>query len=401
MKNNKPKTFALDGANDISQYAERIKLNQAKDLFQFANGVTTGQIGTNMASQIAVDFSTSRGEDLRSLSGVAEVQQRLLRDYNDELIKRGIGMTRKDLRKKDTIDIRNLCYYTNTRTPVEKESQIPDVRMSDIKEEYLVATHWFNYVPCFNEGVLQLNAARYIHWKIENINVVERKLDIFLQDYLRSTNVWQIGVSTKVHYEFDEKPMIRDASQSGQMKMGTSDSVLFSELYRIIPTTDMHWSKSDIDVWNNIVIAYADSMVERLQQHHNTNNAYELAKLFTHFILLANQELYANKPKAIRKNTKSTTTKRIVETDTSAPQPRKLVRTVGKISMQSEKPPKMPTRETVVHYKTAVWKARGGIRRMKNGKLVPFKESVRHRKCLQGIEDTPQVCINFATKKKD
>lgn len=142
-------------------------------------------------------------------------------------------------------------------------------------------------------------------------------------------------------------------------------------------------------------------MVERLQQHHNTNNAYELAKLFTHFILLANQELYMNKPKAIRKNAKSTKAKRIVETDTSVQQPRKLVRTVGKISMQSEKPPKMPTRETIVHYKTAVWKARGGVRRMKNGKLVPFKESIRRRKCLQGIDEAPQVCINFTPKKKD
>ena len=32
---------------------------------------------------------------------------------------------------------------------------------------------------------------------------------------------------------------------------------------------------------------------------------------------------------------------------------------------------------------------------MKNGKIVPFKESVKHRKCLQKQDDIPQAVIKF------
>lgn len=75
---------------------------------------------------------------------------------------------------------------------------------------------------------------------------------------------------------------------------------------------------------------------------------------------------------------------------------KKIVRTVGGIKMTSPKPPRLPSADSVIHYKTAVWTARGGVRRMKNGKLVPFKESVRHRKCLQKEDDqVPQTTIRL------
>lgn len=75
---------------------------------------------------------------------------------------------------------------------------------------------------------------------------------------------------------------------------------------------------------------------------------------------------------------------------------KKIVRTVGGIKMTSPKPPRLPSSDSVIHYKTAVWTARGGVRRMKNGKLVPFKESVRHRKCLQKEDDqVPQTTIRL------
>lgn len=75
---------------------------------------------------------------------------------------------------------------------------------------------------------------------------------------------------------------------------------------------------------------------------------------------------------------------------------KKIVRTVGGIKMTSPKPPRLPSADSVIHYKTVVWTARGGVRRMKNGKLVPFKESVRHRKCLQKVDDqVPQTTIRL------
>ena len=116
-----------------------------------------------------------------------------------------------------------------------------------------------------------------------------------------------------------------------------------------------------------------------------------MSKYFSNLIVVANYELWLNKPKAIRekKAEEKQHVKKTSVADEAASQPKKLTRVVGGIKMQSAKVPRFPTKESVVHYKTAVWKARGGVRRMKDGRLIPFKESVRHRKCLQKDNDVP------------
>ena len=384
MKGEKPISFALDGANDICKYANNMFVNEH---------------GESVASRIAVDLMTSRNGSPKSLKDVSDIQHRLLQQYNDMLIQKGIGMRRGELRKKDIIDVRNLCQYPAGNTVMGESSRIPIIDYSKIDKNYISETTWFCYIPCFNEGVLQLNSARYIYWKIDKIDVNAKTIDCYIRDYLRESNLWQIGVDAYLHYDLHAYSETANGEKILQDKCAVTKSTLFPELYRQIPYAELKWSNSDIDIWENIVIQYAESMVEKLEKKYHTDNAKELSKIFTYFILLANQELYKNKPKAIRKQKTENQTKRKTEADNSAIQPRKLIRTVGRISMQSEKPPKMPTKETVVHYKTAVWKARGGIRRMKNGKLVPFKESIRHRKCLQNKSDVPQSCIRFSEKK--
>ena len=70
-------------------------------------------------------------------------------------------------------------------------------------------------------------------------------------------------------------------------------------------------------------------------------------------ILVAHQELYFNKPKADRKSN-SQKKKVKIEAD-EVLHSDKIVRAVGGIKMTSEKPPRMPSKESVVKYKTAVW----------------------------------------------
>ena len=98
---------------------------------------------------------------------------------------------------------------------------------------------------------------------------------------------------------------------------------------------------------------------------------------------------------------------RQIQVEPDAAPKKRLVRTVGTaLKITSEKPPKQPTPATVIKYKTPVWTARGGVRRLKSGKLVPFKESVRHRKCLQDKTQNQNIpastlIIRDNFKKKD
>lgn len=64
--------------------------------------------------------------------------------------------------------------------------------------------------------------------------------------------------------------------------------------------------------------------------------------------------------------------------------PERRVRTIGVIKVTSADIPRKATMDTIRKYKVAVWKARGGIRRMKDGRLIPFKECIKHRKALEG-----------------
>ena len=119
----------------------------------------------------------------------------------------------------------------------------------------------------------------------------------------------------------------------------------------------------------------------------------ELCKIFLHCTNVLNFFLANEKPKTQRKkNTKLISH----EINTECVDiPRKLVRTIGKITVKSEKIPKQSTERTVIKYKVASWKRRGFIRHYKSGKTVYIKETTHHRHCLNDETQTPQSVIKL------
>lgn len=331
-----------------------------------------------------------------------DIRSEVLREYNDNLVQRGIAMTRKDLKQKNIIDLREICTY-NKQTGVDDKNKIPDISGKNITDEFLYNNYWYAYIPCFNEGVLQLNASRYFYWKIRELNTTNRTMQIYVCDYSRINNIWQMGTHIDVTYHFESEEKLKGCSMiiarfliPKMFHAEINASKSYVEIYKMIPLDNFYWNERKKKVWDR-VISYSLSVRNQLKRH-GTDEGSELLKSFTHFILLANQELYYNKPKASRSENK---VRRNIEVIGNAT-PRKLIRTVGRTKMTSEKSPKLPTKESVIHYKTAVWTARGGVRRMKNGKLVPFKESVHHRKCLleQKEDSVPQATIKMKKNNK-
>lgn len=369
-------------------------------------------------------FTNIKRSDLQSLSNNIH---ELLKEYNFALIDHGYAIKRSELRKRDTIDLRKAVTY-NGKSYAEKPNgiAIPDIPFGNMSLDRTLINSWYTLIPCFHNGVIQLNDARYIQYDILNIDTIQATLDIRLTDYNRMDNIWQIGVQTTAHYDChilnqDANPLIQmqeimtaSAENDGELTDNMirdvmTNSVLFyfiknfvtnhndvtyENIYTLIPPETMKWSASTQTTWNDLITRYAKHNREILEER-GTTPAKELTKIFTQAVLLSNMLLEQHKPKAVRTN-KTTQTPRTVVPDETAEQPHKLVRTVGPISMTSTKPPKLPTKETVIRYKTAVWKSRGGVRRLKNGKLVPFKESIKHRKCLKNTTETiPQSVIRF------
>lgn len=353
-----------------------------------------------------------------------EYLKNLCRDYQNKLIDNNLSIPRKDLRKKDLIDLRNILTYNNE--PYDKQKTIahiePDNQLINISTDFILENLWYSCIPCFNEGVIQINTARYIHYNILKLDTIENKMDIQIKEYLRESDIWQFGRQTTIHYDFhkftkkDEiqraidyiteiKEENKDTKDTKERIIAYiielllwdttyTDSLDIIDVCKLLNVNELNWTKPQINMWNNFMTQWQEKY-NKQQKELDFTPEDRFSKIFTVYVILSNQMLYEHKPKAIR-NTNKSNQKRTIVTDNTQTQPKKLVRTIGPISMTSTKPPKLPTKETIVKYKTAVWKSRGGVRRLKNGKLVPFKESIKHRKCLQNTtESVPQSIVQF------
>ena len=337
------------------------------------------------------------------LLDMANTGRELLREYNDALLCAGIAMSRAEIKTKNRIDLRGLCTYEKYKGKADEKNRIPDIDGKRLTSEFLYSNYWYCYIPCFSEGAMQLNTDRYVYWKVAKVDTTEGAMDVFICDYNRIGSVWQMGVSTDVHYQFWDADKVRErytvdtvryVTVSGGVNVQLDNCREYSKIYRLLPMDSFSWSEKEREIWNKF-IANAETDEKQNLSLKGSNSCYELSKIFTHFVMLSNQELWLNKPKAVRSGRSTSETVRKTKVG-ERKDVKKIVRTVGGIKMTSPKPPRLPSADSIIHYKTAVWTARGGVRRMKNGKLVPFKESVRHRKCLQKVDDqVPQTTIRL------
>lgn len=337
------------------------------------------------------------------LLDMASTGRELLREYNDALLCAGIAMSRAEIKTKNRIDLRGLCTYEKYKGKADEKNRIPDIDGKRLMSEFLYSNYWYCYIPCFSEGAMQLNTDRYVYWKVAKVDTTEGAMDVFICDYNRIGSVWQMGVSTDVHYQFWDADKVRErytvdtvryVTVSGGVNVQLDNCREYSKIYRLLPMDSFSWSEKEREIWNKF-IANAEADEKQNLSLKGSNSCYELSKIFTHFVMLSNQELWLNKPKAVRSGRSTSETVRKTKVG-ERKDVKKIVRTVGGIKMTSPKPPRLPSADSIIHYKTAVWTARGGVRRMKNGKLVPFKESVRHRKCLQKVDDqVPQTTIRL------
>ena len=363
---------AFNNPNDMEHFLEKMPLADGKSIAHDI-GIGTGK-------------RLRRGESL-SMHDTITVQKSMLIEYNDKLIEHGYGMSKNEIKSKDTINLIAVCNYKKNSMTGNKIG-IPIVSTKDIDFEFYERVGWLSFVPCFQEGVLKLNIGRFVYWNIKSIDVPERTITIFLQDYTFDNGLWSVGVSGTVKAIIDNDDITRD------INVEMYDETSYSLLYKAIPYSKLRWDKQKINVWETITIEYAKN-AEKSLKSHDTNGFTELVKLFQHFIIVSNQILDKNKPKA-KRETREIKQKRIsIASDNVLSSDRKIVRTVGPITISSAKPPKQATEELIVHYKTATWKCRGGIRRLKTGKVVPFKSSVKHRRCLQKSDYSPQMEIRF------
>ena len=316
-----------------------------------------------------------------------------LREYNRKLVEKGYGFSRSDLKKMNMFDIRAITEPTNDPT------QIPKIKIETEMEDFIRKTDWLSIVPCFSEGVVQLNKDRYIYYKIEKIDAQNQNYTITLHDYIyRETTHWEVGVQGTLFVNFYEKENETTFSLM-PLQNETYPYRRFNELYNLIPISEFDWNDAKKTEWKNIM-TYAKMMQKQLIKARN-NPIEDMFMIMAKAITAINFYLSQNKPS---RPINQQRIKRKVEIKTEKITEKPIsIRKVGTILIKSEKPPKPITKDSIIHYKTPSWKKRATIRTLRDGRKVYVRESVCYRKCLknQNIDAGPVNIVLTKPKSKN
>lgn len=301
------------------------------------------------------------------------IQSRIecLQEYNQALVENGYGFSRKQLREMNLFDIRSIVEDT------DDTMKITNVKMTNEMLDYISDSEWTLAVPCFSEGVVQFNDERYVYYKVENIDPAKPSYILTLKDHAFMKNFWEVGVCGTMEFKFYKK--------NGDMGFKNKKIVdkdhpyrNYSDIYKLLPIEQFGWPEVKKSEWQRIR-TYTDFFTQNIKMQKG-DPVRELFSFFIKATLAINYYLSKNKPsRPINTNPKRKTEKQISETLNKE----KSIRRIGTITIKSEKPPKIITKDSVIRYKTASWQRRATIRTLKNGKKVYVKESVCYRQCLR------------------
>lgn len=313
----------------------------------------------------------------------AEIMKEMVIKHMEYLINKGAAHKFSDLMKLDMIDLRDALHYEHSISPtlMSEDVRLPEeLDWAWMPKDLPEKLHGYGLIPCIQKGSFRINRHRFLYFDVKEVNVPEDFFVAFVRDYSRMNGSWQTGVEVEFRV---------NGISGTNINIFTGNIEIISkrgncEIYRDIPDNFINDSMSK-EIWQ-LVISNADYARSEREKHAG-NEFADIINLFCAMSYLSNYILMLNRPKAVRKKFARNTVKKTVTSDIPEDTPKRIVRNVGGMRISSEKVPKVPSPETVTHYKVAVWKARGGIRHYKNGKVTTFAPCIKHRQCLKKSDD--------------
>ena len=252
--------------------------------------------------------------------------------------------------------------------------------------------YFLHAIPCFTEGVIQIkdetseDKSTCTQWKVNSTDIDNKELDVTIQVYTVMNRpeepIWAPIVKLRYKTSFHE-----DAIDIGFVE---NDCINMSEICKMVPYSELHWSPFEIELWKNTAIYLA-----KLQEDTWTNNhEYDFNGTTVHLFLakttVTNLMLEQNRPTIRRERTSTTTPKIEIRTDFNPEtQSQRRTRTIGPISIKSVSVPHAPTKKSVMKYMMESWNRRGHIRHYKSGKTVYIQPAVHHRHALKDKTTQP------------
>lgn len=316
---------------------------------------------------------------------------KLLMEYNQALVDNGFALSRRELRKKDMIDARALFDIKKL-----ERWQTPEAGLTDEDRAYMAEDYWYAFIPCFEEGVLQINGDRYIYWRITEISTETSRMVLYLHDYVYYDETgWQPGVSGTVAWKFNPTWAESLTKQLPWTEYSIIDGELnYEGVYRILdPKTALRWDQKQIAMWNDTIVDYATQSAKNMWEKFHKSNMDYLASLFASYICKVNHVIAANKVQKSRvvPSEHADHVKAVKAAKASGQKPplERRIRVIGGISITSARIPRTGRKNVMANYKIPAWTTRGHLRTLKSGKKVFVRQSVHHRKALKQPDAAP------------
>ena len=321
---------------------------------------------------------------------------RCIKEYHWAMIDRGYALRRIEIKKKDTVD-----FTTMSEEKIREDEDIvfPDAFNDRDYQKWLEdeirvggAHALCTLIPPFSECVYRLGKSRYLHIIIKDITLTDNDSHVVMNvtEYGTYDKIWQMRAKGNITLSIDANTDTYNISCGEDFKND-------SDILRVIPCEEMNWSTDQKEAWEKLTLAHVDKTAEMLAERH-TSTGMRIGWVILSYTALLNYMLQTNKPKTERakKQTGQSAPASVPQTadtnEVSSKNDVPRVRTIGMLKITSRKMPKAATTDTVRRYKVASWTVKGGIRHMKDGRLIPFKESIHRRKALIGTElDTEPV----------
>lgn len=351
---------------------EKAFLQDAKKLALFS-----AETNLRMGHVTTPDVSKERAKE------IAGVQAKLLKQYNHVLVSSGTyGRPKEDVLSDNVIDL-SQWEFMEYNNPTEEITATID----SWKKEFIDLPDTEKilfFCPCFKQGTLKIANNRYIAWDVLKTDLENHAITMHLTDYTEADDIWEPGTSGTI--------TVRTMTASNaSLESDLSTLMTYSKIFQLLSPKKLGWSKFEEKLWETSTVYHA-WLFENGLNKKDTNPINELGTIFIHNISLVNMALNKNKAKlsqnSRQRRDKDEESKPKILTD-DAPAPVRKIRTIKGLQIKSEKPPRKPTRQSVIKYSMESWACRGHMRRLKSGKLVPVSPSVHHRKILADNKQEP------------
>lgn len=325
-------------------------------------------------------------KDSKKFKDLAKQIRSLTIQYSSALISQRWALPREAIEQMDRIDIRSL--FSELSDNICMSGDIPLRDSPDFLAYCDREPQFMRLIPCFQEGALQCNKDRFIHWKIMDLNLEEPYIDIYLADYMVTDGFWTPGCFGAVRFQKNK--------DCGEVELGYDHNSMydFTRLYTLINRSKLGWSKDTMKLWEGWVVKHAEITAAELLKS-GYNNLTCIGCLFEIYMEIINYCLSIHKPSRPQAISGGSAAKAKTVAVPNMPQPERKVRMVGTIPVISSTVPRRPTEKTIIKYQLESWNTRGHMRHLKSGKVVYVKPSVHHRKALRDTAtgNTPQSVI--------